>query len=161
VAEALRGLTLGGFYTEELREGGARVGFQLTDYEGNAFTLAHVDFPPPRVSRYGVDVAALDARVDEMLAARPDVTVYLVDEIGKMECLSQRFVDSMRRLLASGHLVVATVARKGGGFIDEAKASPGVLLWELTRGNRDRMPGEIVAWLEARDVEVSRATTNR
>ncbi len=38
-----------------------------------------------------------------------------------MECFSQRFVAVMRALLDSGLRVVATIARKGTGFIAEVK----------------------------------------
>ncbi|MEW5708754.1 MAG: nucleoside-triphosphatase [Pseudomonadota bacterium] len=156
VAEALRGLKLGGFYTEELREAGKRVGFLLVDFDGQALTLAHAGLPGPRVSKYGVDVAALDGRAQALLAPRPEVAVYLVDEIGKMECLSARFVAAMGRLLASGRPVVASVARKGGGFIAEAKRWPGAALWEVTQDNRDHLPVEVIAWLRQSGVAVDR-----
>jgi nucleoside-triphosphatase len=82
-----------------------------------------------------------------LLAPRADVAVYIVDEIGKMECLSARFVAAMWRLLASDRRVVATVARKGEGFIAEAKRWPGAELWEVSHDNRDRLPDEVLAWL--------------
>jgi len=148
VAERLQGMKLGGFYTEEQREAGQRTGFRLLDFEGRALTFAHVGFGGPRVSRYGVDVAALDARAEALLAPRPEVAVYLVDEIGKMECLSPRFVAAMRRLLESDRRVVASVAKKGEGLVDEAKRWPGATLWEVRHDNRDRLPDEVVAWLE-------------
>jgi nucleoside-triphosphatase len=47
-----------GFYTEEIREKGARQGFQLVTLDGRRQTLSHVDLPGPfRVSRYKVDTA--------------------------------------------------------------------------------------------------------
>jgi nucleoside-triphosphatase len=63
-------------------------------FDGNEVVIAHVDLPK---------------------------TNRVVDEIGKMECLSERFVASMRRLLAGKVPVVATIARRGGGFIAEVK----------------------------------------
>jgi nucleoside-triphosphatase len=147
VAERLDGMRLSGFYTEELREAGERTGFRLVDFGGGALTFAHVGFGAPRVSRYGVDVAALDARAEALLAPRADVDVFLVDEIGKMECLSARFVACMRRLLASNSRVVATVAKKGEGFIAEARRWQGAALWEVSHDNRERLPDEIVGWL--------------
>jgi nucleoside-triphosphatase len=128
------------------------------DFEGHALTFSHAGFSGPRVSRYGVDVGALDARAEALLAPRAEVALYLVDEIGKMECLSSRFVAAMRRLLDSGSCVVATVARKGEGLIDEAKRWPGATLWEVTHDNRDRLPDEVVAWLEAGGIFVSKRT---
>ena len=149
VAERLQGVRLGGFYTEELRDAGARTGFRLVDFKGRTLTFAHVGFSGPRVSKYGVDVAALDARAEALLALDPDVALYLVDEIGKMECLSPRFVAAMRQLLASGRYAVATVAKKGEGLIAEAKRWPGTMLWEVSHDNRDHLPDEILAWIKA------------
>lgn len=151
VAEQLAGRPLGGFYTEEMRAAGERRGFRLLGFDGSARVLAHVDFRGgPRISRYGVDVAALDAAADTLLAPRPEVAVYLVDEIGKMECLSPRFVAAMRRLLEAPAPVIATVAVKGSGFIAEVKGRPGVVVWQITRENRDAMPKRILAWLAER-----------
>jgi nucleoside-triphosphatase len=148
VAAALGEQHLGGFTTDEVRARGQRVGFGITPHVGSARLMAHVDFGPPRVGRYGVDVASIDAVADETLALDASVDVYIVDEIGRMECLSLRFVARMRALLDSNHLVVASVARRGGGFIGEVKARPDVELWEISPRNRDSLVDQILKWLE-------------
>jgi nucleoside-triphosphatase len=148
VAEKLPGVRLGGFYTAEIRVGGSRQGFRLVGFDGTERVLAHRRLPAPRVSRYGVDVAALDSAVAVLLD--PDAAeLFLVDEIGKMECLSQRFIAAMRRLLDSGRVVVATVALRGGGFIADVKRRSDATLWEVTRANRDALPAEVLAWIGA------------
>ena len=87
VAERLGGKRIAGFYTEEMRTRGERRGFRLVTCDGAEAVIAHVDFPKTsRVSKYGVDVAAIDRAADRALA--PGAELYLVDEIGKMECLS-------------------------------------------------------------------------
>lgn len=154
VAERLAPSPLGGFYTAELRVVGARQGFRLTTFTGEEHVIAHVGFPGRvRVSRYGVDVAAIDAAVERALALEPVRPVYLVDEIGKMECLSERFVAAMRRLLDSPARVVATVAARGSGLIAEAKARIDAELWEVRRDNRDRLPEQVLGWLKAAGIE--------
>lgn len=148
LAEALAGRRLGGFYTEEIRVHGGRRGFRLVGFDGRERVIAHVDFlGTARVGKYGVDVIAIDQAVETTLALVTSVDVYLVDEIGKMECLSGRFIDAVRRLLDSGRPVVATVARRGSGFIEEVKRRPDALLWTVTPENRSRLPGEALAWL--------------
>jgi len=110
--------------------------------------MAHVNLPGrERVGRYGVDVAAIDAVAESALALDPAVDVYLVDEIGKMECFSPRFVASMRALLDSDKRVVATVARRGEGFIAEVKRRRDVELWEVQAQNRDALVNRIVGWI--------------
>jgi nucleoside-triphosphatase len=128
VAERLKGRKLGGFYTKEIREGGERRGFQLVGFEGTGRVIAHIGFPKThRVGKYGVDVGGIHEATD-LLADDPAVQVYLVDEIGKMECLSERFVTAIRTLLIGPKPVVATIALRGGGFIAEAKRTEGAVI---------------------------------
>jgi nucleoside-triphosphatase len=137
-----------GFYTQEIREEGERLGFRLVGFEGTAHVIAHVDFPKrQRVGKYGVDVHALDSAMP-LLQPDPAARVYLVDEIGKMECLSERFVAAMRALMAGSTPIVATIGARGGGFIADVKRERE--LWELTHANRDDMPARILAWLVER-----------
>ena len=149
VARALPPARLGGFITEEIRVRGERRGFALVTFDGRRSTLAHVERAgPPRVGKYGVAVDTLDALARTALAVRRSVSLYLVDEIGKMECLSPTFVDATRALLDAGVPLVATVGQRGGGFITEVKRRRDVTLWEITRANRDAMPARVREWIE-------------
>jgi nucleoside-triphosphatase len=149
VAAALAGRRLGGFLTGEIREAGERRGFTLTTFQGQEAVMAHVEFGGPhRVGRYGVDVEVIERLARAALA--PGAEVYLVDEIGKMECCAPAFVEAMRRLLQGPAPLVATVAQRGGGFIAEARAWPGADLWEVTRANRDALPARVLDWLARR-----------
>jgi len=73
-----------------------------------------------------------------------DAELFVVDEIGKMECLSGKFVAAVSRLFSSDRSVLATVAQKGGGLISQVKQMPGVKLFSLTRQNRDETIAEIL-----------------
>jgi nucleoside-triphosphatase len=150
-ARKLEGRRVRGFITEELREAGERVGFSIQTFDGRSAVLAHRDIRSPhRISRYGVDVAALDEIVNDALALEPPAEVYLVDEIGKMECMSGCFVACIERILRSGRLLVATVAARGGGLIERVKTRGDVVLWKVTRSNREALPENIVRWIDAR-----------
>jgi nucleoside-triphosphatase len=152
VAEALEGWRLSGFLTEEIRVRGRRLGFSLKTFSGREWILAHVEFRGgARVGRYGIDLGALEDAVRHTLTRASGVDLFLVDEIGKMECKSPRFVEAMRRLVAADVPLVATVARRGPGFIEEVKSLPGIALREVTLENRDSLPGEVLSWIrEAR-----------
>ncbi len=150
VAAGLSGRTIRGFTTAEIRSGRERQGFLLEAFDGKSVVLAHVSIRSPhRVGRYGVDVAAMESVVGEILDPRANPDVYLVDEIGKMECLSEKFVAAAGSLLDSGKPLVATVALRGSGFIDQLKRRPDVELLTVTRSNRDSLPEEILALLPA------------
>jgi nucleoside-triphosphatase len=147
VAEGSGETRLKGFYTEEIREHGERQGFRLIGFDGGDRVIAHVDFPKVhRVGKYGLDLTAIDGAAS-LLAHDPAARLYVVDEIGKMECLSARFVTAMRKLLAGNTPVVATIGLHGGGFIAEVKRLKQCLLWEVTQDNRDKLPSCVHAWL--------------
>ena len=141
VAAGLSGRRNRGFVTDEIREGERRVGFEIRTFGGKTRTLAHVDLRSRhRVGRYGVDVEALDEIAESALVLDDETEVYLVDEIGKMECFSERFCTAMTTLLDAGRPVIATIARHGGGFISEVKRRRDIELWAATRDNRGALP---------------------
>jgi nucleoside-triphosphatase len=147
VADALKGERIAGFYTEELRSRGERTGFRIVTLDGRTRLMASIDIDSPhRVGKYRVDVSTVDATAQATLAPH-SAQVFLVDEIGKMECLSSAFVEAVRRLLAANRLIVASVALKGGGLIEEVKRLRENRLREVTMQNRDRLPREVIEWV--------------
>lgn len=138
--------TTRGFYTEEVREGAVRVGFSLRTIDGELFTLAHVTavVSRHRVGRYKVDLETFERVVDEELRVRKGVTAYVVDEVGKMECLSPLFRKRVEEILESSADVIATVAAKGNEFIEAIKKRDDITLVHLTRGNRDEVLKEVL-----------------
>lgn len=141
-----------GFYTAEIREGGVRQGFRLVGVNGSQGVLAHVRFRGgPRVGRYGVDVPGFEAFLDQLDLAGSRAGLVFIDEIGKMECLSARFVALMRELLDSERVVVATVAARGGGFITEVKQRPDCTLAVLHPPEREELFVELSGCIEDRD----------
>lgn len=152
VAEALSNQSLGGFYTEEIRRGGVRQGFRLESFLGDSAVMAHVEFPKRhRVGRYGVDVGAIDELSSTALSREPPADIYLVDEVGKMECMSTCFIRALLALLDGPCTIVGTIALSGGGIIADLKRWPESTLWEVTRENREEMPGRILSWLGRND----------
>ncbi|MBI5445585.1 MAG: AAA family ATPase [Deltaproteobacteria bacterium] len=136
LASRLADLAPCGFYTEELRREGVRVGFRLVGLDGTEALLAHVELPGPRrVGRYGVDVKAFDAFLAGL--ATSGSPVLLVDEIGKMECLSAAFRGLVPRWLDGPAHVVATVAQRGEGLISDVKRRRDCELHELRRRGFD------------------------
>jgi nucleoside-triphosphatase len=147
-----------GFYTEEMRVGRERSGFRAITFTGEERILAHVDVRGPhRVSKYGVDVGAVDDLARTALALDERQKFYVIDEIGRMECLSPRFVEAVRRLLDSDCVLVATIGLRGGGFIAQVKARDDVELWQVTRANRDALADRAAKWVGDRLASSGRA----
>jgi nucleoside-triphosphatase len=147
-AGELSDLEIRGFVTEEIREAGRRAGFRIETFDGRSDVLAHVKIrSSDKISKYGVDLAALDRIVSEQSGKRAGLV--FIDEIGKMECLSRRFVETVESLVGSAGVFVATVASRGGGFIEAIKRRPDLLLWRVSRANRDAMPEEVAHWVRS------------
>jgi nucleoside-triphosphatase len=150
VVELLPRRRASGFYTEEVRGRSGRTGFRLVTLDGRSAPLATAGGAGgPRVGRYVVHLAALEALAAGALGPGPGVELVVVDEIGKMECLSPTFVRAARHVLSGPTPVLGTVALAGGGFIAEAKRLPGVEVILLSRESRDRLPAEIAGRLAA------------
>ena len=135
-----------GFYTEEIREERVRKGFRWTRLDGQSGILAHVHIKSPaKVGKYGVDIAGFEKSVVPILDPdQTDAELFVIDEIGKMECFSEKFVTVVRRLLGSDRSVLATVAQKGSGLISEVKNFSGIMLFNLTARNRNETIAEML-----------------
>ena len=143
--------TAAGFYTREVRRGGVRLGFEIVTLNGEAALLSHVDFPGPyRVGKYGVNLENFHRVALPALEVGPGVDLIVVDEVGKMECLSARFVAAMERLWVAGVPLLVTVAEKGGGYIAAIKEKPGKIMVKVTPANRDELPTRILELLRNR-----------
>ena len=127
-----------GFFTQELREKGKRVGFSITTLDGKTGVLAHQSLRSKfRVGKYGVNLEDLDQiAVPSMLPSIPGQIV-VIDEIGKMECFSRLFKETLLRVLSSETQVIGSIAIKGGHFIQSIKKREDVSLISITEKTRD------------------------
>ena len=142
------GMSVNGFLTRELREGGERVGFALETLDGRRGMLAHVGIAGGvRVGRYGVVLDDLERLGVPALSAEADLVV--ADELGKMELASEAFRDAVTALYERPVAVVATVHARAHPFTDDLKRRPSVTVRQLNRANRDELPTQIASRLLA------------
>ena len=139
----------GGFYTEEIRGQGRRLGFKLITLDGQEAILAHTDFTKQyHVSKYGVDIQSLDrVGVSALQQAVNHSEVIVIDEIGKMELLSANFREAISRAVGSGKQVLGTIMLSANPWADEIKQQPSVKLVMVTRGNHLQVLSELRHWL--------------
>ena len=134
-----------GFYTQEIREGGVRKGFNLNGMDGSCGLLAHVDLSGDfRVGRYGVDVAGFEDFISRIPFSDHGTQMVMIDEIGKMECFSQKFQRLVSEVLDSDKTFIATIALKGSGLIAAIKKRTDIQRFETTRKNQDAIIAQIL-----------------
>ncbi|UCG38413.1 MAG: AAA family ATPase [bacterium] len=132
-----------GFYTEEVRGADRRrTGFDVITLDGRRGPLARTGVRGPRVGRYGVDLAFLEAEALPELVPVPGVLT-VIDEIGKMECISAAFRKAVLEAMESGSGLLGTVARGGHPFIEVVLGRGDIRFIEVTEKNRDALPLEI------------------
>jgi len=149
LAKRLAAYQPAGFYTEEIREREVRKGFRLVSLDGHELTLAHVNNPGPfRVGRYKVDVAGFERLLAALDLRHAPPRVIIIDEIGKMECLSSHFAQEVTALLDSSKTVIATIALKATGFIQQVKERPDCRLIPVTVANRDSLADSLFTELQ-------------
>jgi len=153
LVRALDGLpreTACGFVTRELRRDGRRVGFAVETLAGGSAVLAHVDVQSPhRVGRYRVDVAGFESiALPAIDPARVTAPLIVIDEIGKMECFSDRFRELVVAALGSDRAVLATIALRGDRFIESLKVRPEITMLHVTQHNRDQLVCHVIRWVQ-------------
>jgi len=139
----------GGFYTEEIREGGKRLGFRLVTLRGEKAILAHVDIKGrPRVGKYGVDLEALEGiGVVALEKALSQDDYMVVDEIGKMELCSERFKRVVWQGIESDKVVLGTIMLASHPWADRVKAHPMVTLFQVSYSNWEKAVAQILGML--------------
>src|SRR3990172_8082354 len=100
------GLRAKGFYTEEERVAGRRIGFLMKTLDNKSGYLGHQNIRSDfHVRRYGVSIENIET------IAVPAITpmkgyVIILDEIGKMECFSELFKKAAADALDSPNIVI-------------------------------------------------------
>ena len=167
-------LTPEGFFTQEIRDDGTRVGFDVVTVGPNPRRgpLARLiedagtsPRPRHRVGRYAVDVASLEALACPALSGdvgeafgekhaapftpskkKPRRHRFVVlDEIGAMECLSDRFERAARLALETptnvvlGSMCVRASKKKKHAFANAVAARPDVAVVRVATETRDAL----------------------
>jgi nucleoside-triphosphatase len=145
VLERLEGVSCSGFYTEEKRHRGQRVGFAIVTLDGETGTLASLGTQPPTIGKYSIHLEEFEKLALPRLESHArHAELYVIDEIGKMELLSSKFKTTIIDLLAQPTHLLATVAKKGNGFLKEIKSRSDIEVIEVTRASRDQLPQKII-----------------
>jgi len=139
-------LPAGGFYTEEVRQGRRRVGFRLVTLGGKADMLAEVGGKgAAHIGRYRVNLRVLEELgVASMQAAMQADELVVVDEIGPMELLSERFQAAAWAALEGPSPLLATIMSRPHPVADRMKRAPGATLLKITPANRESIVEDIL-----------------
>jgi nucleoside-triphosphatase len=134
-----------GFYTLEKREGKIRTGFMWQTFDGQTGILADMQPGQPRVGKYRVHLESFE-RMLPQLNNIPTTCVLLIDEVGKMECLSEKFKGLLPIWEKTDALRIFTVAKYGTPFIEAFKSRNRSHIIELTPSNRKKIFDDLLTF---------------
>lgn len=106
-----RGKKVGGFITPAKIEHGTREGFYVEDIEtGRTAQLASLSGGGPKVSKYSVKIKEFESVALPAMRKVDKYEVFVLDEIGRMEMKSRKFVEFLEKVFESKTLLIASIS---------------------------------------------------
>ncbi|XP_017891999.1 uncharacterized protein LOC108632142 isoform X2 [Ceratina calcarata] len=161
-----RNFNFDGFYTEEIRnQNGGRIGFDVVPLKnlngrsilaraGNlAGEVRNRGRRKPTIGNYCVFVDDFEKTALPIFDSNTDVLI--IDEIGKMELLSEKFFEAVSKLFQTNSklpFIIATVplmskvknSRKYSSFFEEIHKDKRSIVITVNSQNRDKVPEQIL-----------------
>ena len=140
-----------GFYTEEIRQKGERVGFKIITLSGKEGILSHKEIECPfKVSKYKVNLKDLEEiGIKEIEKGLEEDCLIVIDEIGKMELFSKKFKKVIKKTLESKNKVLGTIKLTLNSFTERIRKRKDTKILNLTKENREEIKREIIKFLES------------
>ncbi len=151
LAEIFKEFNPVGFYTEDIKEDGIKTGYNAVSLYGDNIMLAHITLKSKhRVGKYKHNIRGFETFLSDIFMRDKKKGLYIIDEIGKIECKSKKFGKFMDELLGSELPVIASIADKGTGIISDIKKRNDVKLLELLPENKVQIQKTLT--MELRDI---------
>jgi len=143
------GYKVEGMITDPIVEKKKRVGFYVVDWvtkEKEVFARLDWDVKD-KIGKYGVDVAALEkVGIPAIQKAIDDeaINIIIIDEIGKMEMLSEKFCEVVIDALDSDKPLLVTLHKKSRSpLLQDVRRRDDIRILEVTQVNRNLLPYKI------------------
>jgi len=126
-----------------------RIGFYVQDWQTKEKEIfAHIDFDErEKVGKYGVDIANLEKiGIPAIKKAITDESIHIIviDEIGKMEMLSEAFCEVVVEALDSDKPIMVTLHKKSRTpLLQDIRRRDDIRILEVTPVNRNLLPYKI------------------
>uniref|UniRef100_A0A8C6RRB9 Nucleoside-triphosphatase, cancer-related n=1 Tax=Nannospalax galili TaxID=1026970 RepID=A0A8C6RRB9_NANGA len=158
------GVPVDGFYTQEVRQGGRRIGFDVVTLSGARGPLSRVGSQPLpgkpecRVGQYVVNLASFEQLALPVLKNASSSSgmgqrVCVIDEIGKMELFSQPFIQAIRQTLSMpGTVILGTIPVPKGkplALVEEIRSRHDVKVFSVTKENRNSLLPDIMSCVQS------------
>ena len=148
------GYIVQGMVTKPLFKKKEHVGFYVMNWQTHEKEVyAHKDFEhKEKVGDFGVDITALEnvgIPAIEKAITDDEVDIIIIDEIGKMEMLSEKFCEVVIEALDSDKPIMITLHKKSRTpLLQDVRRRDDIRILEVTPVNRNLLPYKIEKIME-------------
>lgn len=148
------GYKVQGMLTDAILENNNRIGFRVKNWKtGENGVFAHKDFDlKDKVAEYGVDTKVLEeigVPAIEDAINDDEVDIIIIDEVGKMEMLSESFCKVVTDALDSDKPIIVTLHKKSRTpLLQDVRRRDDMRILEVTPVNRNLFPYKIEKIME-------------
>ena len=151
LSEIFKEFNPSGFFTVDINEDGIKKGALIASLFGDAQVFYHTGLKSRySVGKFGIDMKGFENLLENVFSKDKKTSLYIIDEIGKMECRSRKFGKLIVELLNSEKPVIATIAEKGTGLVSDLKKRSDVKLIGVAQDNHELILKELT--MEIRDL---------
>jgi len=138
-------LLIRGFYKEGVHENSMLKGYRIISFDFQELILAHRHIVgPDRLGEFGINLDGFDQLVSRQLFVGKEVELFLIDEIGTMECLSASFRQKILDIMDSDIPLIATLASMDVLETLEIKQRNDISILQMTMKNRESLWKEVL-----------------
>jgi nucleoside-triphosphatase THEP1 len=149
LAHDLSMLVIKGFYKEKIIEDDSIRGFRVVSFDYQEQILAHLFIEGPnKIDGFGVNIEGFEKFILPQIQNIDIVDLFIFDEIGKMECMSDSFCSGFEKIIESNTPVIATYSHHSAFKFNVLKKRKDTTFLQMTSKNRDNIWKQILLAIE-------------
>ena len=142
-------LVINGFHKEKIVEEDSTRGYRVISFDNKEQILAHLFIEGPnKIDGFGVNIEGFEKFILPQIENIDMVDLFIFDEIGKMECLSQKFCSGFEKILDAPIPVIATYSHHSAFKLNTLKKRKDTTFLQMTSKNRDDIWKQVLLALE-------------
>jgi nucleoside-triphosphatase THEP1 len=149
LAHDLSMLVIKGFYKEKIVEEDVTRGYRVVSFDYRDQILAHLFIEGPnKIDGFGINIEGFEKFIIPQVENTTLVDLFIFDEIGRMECISQNFCSAFLKLLDAPVPVIASYSHHSSFKIDDLKKRKDTTFMQMTSKNRDDIWKQVLLAIE-------------
>lgn len=149
LAHDLSMLVIKGFHKEKIVEEKSTRGYRVVSFDNKEQILAHLFIEGPnKIDGFGVNVEGFEKFILPQIENLDLVELFIFDEIGQMECLSDAFCSGFEKILDTDIPLIAAYSHHSKFKLNTLKKRKDTTFLQMTSKNRDDIWKQVLLAIE-------------